>query len=451
MDNKEFCRKAKQNAIDTLKSYFVEGNMGKVLSYFSKNCASWIGWGRFEIYPDYNEVFNTFTSRTDEILPEEMTDIESKILFAAEGVCVVLVTATISAKPQTGIFTEEFGRFTFTFNCENGEPKIVQLHSSVPWKNLQPDEIYPLAEGSKAFLRHQQQLTAQNLPAFTAAHTPNGLKCCLAEKNYPAVYLNDALCRLAGYANSAEMLAATCGEIKNMIYSADLPKVKKVMASHCSSEPYNVNYRLLRKDGTAVWVLERGQFVATDDDVDYFICSIAPLLPQDKNFNYGTLVDYEEIEHAQIPMDLYFKAALDIFEKNNKQTATEKVLKLCCSIAQISGAFVKDIRQRGEYMPVIAKYFNSENDFAKVLKCTPQDIARRFNSHGVNQCNDTDLLPKEYKDKLDALNVKAYLSKTIRQNQVLTFVSLGAAHSWTESEKDLITQTARLLALILPQ
>ena len=31
---------------------------------------------------------------------------------------------------------------------------------------------------------------------------------------------------------------------------------------------------------------------------------------------------------------------------------------------------------------------------------------------------------------------------------VLTFVSLGMPHSWTESEKDLITQTARLLSLL---
>jgi len=61
-------------------------------------------------------------------------------------------------------------------------------------------------------------------------------------------------------------------------------------------------------------------------------------------------------------------------------------------------------------------------------------------------------LPKVYKDKLDELGVKAYLSKTImcggKAEYVLTFVSLGMPHSWTESEKDLITQTARLLSLL---
>ena len=36
------------------------------------------------------------------------------------------------------------------------------------------------------------------------------------------------------------------------------------MAAHCGEVSYTINYRLLRKDGTAIWVLERGQFTATD-------------------------------------------------------------------------------------------------------------------------------------------------------------------------------------------
>ena len=87
------------------------------------------------------------------------------------------------------------------------------------------------------------------------------------------------------------------------------------------------------------------------------------------------------------------------------------------------------------------------------MKCTPEDIVNRFNSQGLNQCSNTVLLPKVYKDKLDALDVKAYLSKTIRtggsDSYVLTFVSLGTPHNWTDSDKDFITQTARLLALLL--
>ena len=453
MKQSEFCKKAQQNAIAVLKAYFVESNMEKALSYFSKDCSSWIGWGENELYLNYPDVFNTFTRRTGDILRHTMDDTNSCVLFDGGNFCMVLVTATIKPAPQTGTYFKETGRFTFAFRAEEGEPKVVQLHSSAPWHKLQVGELYPQEEGSKAFFKLEQQLDGSNLPAFTAANTPNGLKCCLVDKDYPAVYINKALYKLAGYNSMTEMLTATHGEMKNMVYAADLPKLKKVMATHCGSEPYTINYRLLRKDGTAVWVLERGQFTPTDGDDDYFICTIAPLMQEQDSFNYGTLVNYDDIASAQIPMDLYFKAALDIIEQNDKQTAMEKLMKLCCSMAQISGAFIKDIRRSGEFMPVVAKYFNGSDEFTSLLKCTPEDIVNRFNSQGLNQCSNTVLLPNVYKDKLDALDVKAYLSKTIRtggsDSYVLTFVSLGTPHNWTDSDKDFITQTARLLALLL--
>lgn len=453
MKQSEFCKKAQQNAIAVLKAYFVESNMEKALSYFSKDCSSWIGWGENELYLNYPDVFNTFTRRTGDILRHTMDDTNSYVLFDSGNFCMVLVTATITPAPQTGTYFKETARFTFAFRAEDGEPKVVQLHSSAPWHKLQVGELYPQEEGSKAFFKLEQQLDGSNLPAFTAANTPNGLKCCLVDKDYPAVYINKALYKLAGYNSMTEMLTATHGEMKNMVYAADLPKLKKVMATHCGSEPYTINYRLLRKDGTAVWVLERGQFTPTDGDDDYFICTIAPLMQEQDSFNYGTLVNYDDIASAQIPMDLYFKAALDIIEQNDKQTAMEKLMKLCCSMAQISGAFIKDIRRSGEFMPVVAKYFNGSDEFTSLLKCTPEDIVNRFNSQGLNQCSNTVLLPKVYKDKLDMLDVKAYLSKTIRtggsDSYVLTFVSLGTPHNWTDSDKDFITQTARLLALLL--
>ncbi len=128
-------------------------------------------------------------------------------------------------------------------------------------------------------------------------------------------------------------------------------------------------------------------------------------------------------------------------------------MKLCCNIAQISGVFIKDISRSGENMPVLARHFNSGSSFVNTLNCTPEDIINRFNSNGINQCSNTALLPDKYKEKLDLLNVKAYLSKTIKANgctnHVLTFVVLDEPHSWSEYEKDLITQTARLLALLL--
>lgn len=453
----EFCRRAAANAEATLHAYFNEGKPEKSLAYFSRECSSWIGWGEAEIYPTYNDVFNTFTKRIDEIGSHLVSDMQSQIVYAGEGFCLIIVTCVITSAPQTGCCFSEHARFTFAMRDEGGEAKIVHLHSSAAWNQINTDELFPLEHGQKYFLEFEKQINASSLAAFIATSTPNGLKCCLAEKCYPAIFVNKALYTLAGYGSMAEMLATTRGEIKNMVYAADLARVTGAMAAHCGGGPYTINYRLLRADGSAVWVLERGIFEAGGDGSGYYICSIAPLLPEQNEFNYGALINYEEIKNSPIPMDLYFKTALELIETETPQTALEKILKLCCGMAQISGAFIKNISQSGEYMPVTAKYFNGSDEFVKLLKCTPEDIVNRFNTHGLNQCSDTALLPPEYKRKLDALNVKAYLSKTIgsanakNADFVLTFVRLGTPHLWTDSEKDLITQTARLTALVLKQ
>ena len=414
-----FSREAIKLAEQALITYFVDGSTEKVLQFFSNTCSSWIGWGKEEIYPTYNDVFNTFIRRVDDIPQNIIEDMHSQVLFESQDFCIVFVACSIKSQPQTGLLLNETARFTFVIRKENDGLKIVHLHFSAAWNELNPGEVYPVAKGSTEFYKNELQMEKPN----------------------------KALYKLAGYKSMTEMLIATGGDIKNMIYAADLPKVKRIMSAHCGEVPYTINYRLLRKDGTAIWVLERGQFTATDGPDDYFICSIAPLLPDQNEFNYGTLLDYSEIENAQIPMDLYFKTALKIIEQHDEKTAAVKLLKLCCSMAQISGAFIKDISRSGEYMPIVAKYFNGSDGFVNILKCTPEDIARRFNSHGLNQCGNTGILPKVYKDKLDELGVKAYLSKTImcggKAEYVLTFVSLGMPHSWTESEKDLITQTAR--------
>lgn len=447
-----FSREAIKLAEQALFTYFVDSSPEKVLQFFSNAGSSWIGWDKDEIYPTYNDVFNTFTRRVDDIPQHIIEDMYPQVLFANQNFCIVFITCTIKSQPQTGILLNEAARFTFVIRKENKELKIIHLHSSAAWNKLNPGEVYPVSKGSTEFYKNELQTEKPGTPSFIAANTPNGLKCCLAQKNYPAVYINKALYKLAGYKSMTEMLIATGGDIKNMVYAADLPKVKCIMAAHCGDVPYTINYRLLRKDGTAIWVLERGQFTEADGPDDYFICSIAPLLPDQSEFNYGTLLDYSKIENAQIPMDLYFKTALKIIEQHDKETAAVKLLKLCCSMAQISGAFIKDISRSGEYMPVTAKYFNGSDGFVNILKCTPEDIASRFNSHGLNQCSNTCILPKVYKDKLDELGVNAYLSKTIicsgKADYVLTFVSLGIPHRWTESEKDLITQTARFLALL---
>ena len=50
MRNASFVEQARQRTLDFFQAYFIENNMEKMLSYFSKH-SSFMGWGSKEIYP----------------------------------------------------------------------------------------------------------------------------------------------------------------------------------------------------------------------------------------------------------------------------------------------------------------------------------------------------------------------------------------------------------------
>ena len=108
-----FSREAIKLAEQALITYFVDGSTEKVLQFFSNTCSSWIGWGKEEIYPTYNDVFNTFIRRVDDIPQNIIEDMHSQVLFESQDFCIVFIACSIKSQPQTGILLNETVRFTF--------------------------------------------------------------------------------------------------------------------------------------------------------------------------------------------------------------------------------------------------------------------------------------------------------------------------------------------------
>lgn len=444
MTAQNFANQAQKLAISVLHAYFVEDDMEKVIAGFSHNCSSWIGWGKHEMYWNYDELYQTFASRTGEIY-NTMEDIDSCVLYQNDSICVVLVTCYIRSRVEMGYFMDEFGRFTFVIGKDNGEPKIFQLHSSNAWKDLAQNEVYPVVRATDSFRRFEQQLPSDGLAAAAAINTPNGLKCCRIEQNYPAIFINKAFYTMAGYEDMTDMLQHTNGALDKLVYSQDVPKVIQAMQSHMQGQPYTINYRLLRKDNTTLWVLERGQCVHLDDE-DYLICSISPLLPDQEEFNYGTLIDYETMDKYKIPVELFLKVALDIVSSEETQTALEKIMQLCTNVLQLSGILVEKLHD-----DKTATYHIGYCEDGRQHITKPLQVPYTFNSRGVNKCSDTCLLPTEYQHLSADYGIGSFVSKKIESNgrEYVATLYNQSPHSWSENELEIICQTGKLLTLLL--
>lgn len=455
MKNSDFKQQALKISREALYYYFVWHDNEKLLRLFSRVNSNWIGWAFNEIYLGYPSVYSTFVSRIDEIPKVELSGLQAQIVYEAEDLCVVFLTCHLATPPETGYLIEADGMYTFVVAKEEGEAKIVHLHSAAGWTQMQESEHFAAVRGRQRYRAYEQSLRGSDFIASLPANTPNGLKCCRIENNYPAFYINEALYGMAGYESMTEMLNATSGALSKMVYAPDLPKVEQALLNHCDGSVYAVNYRLLRKGQEPLWVLERGRCCSApspEDPDSCFICSITPLLLDDSELNYGTLLDRSLTSDPALPLESFLQAALELAGKTaDKLAAMQSILELSCSILHVSGAFISDT---GSGQPQILCHYQRADEIPLPQPASALPLNTRFNKHKVCQCSNIELLPPEECRRLKSLGVHAYISKIIphpgQEHCIMTFYQTGSSHVWTENEKELIHQTASIAALLLP-
>ena len=86
-----------------------------------------------------------------------------------------------------------------------------------------------------------------------------GLKGSLDDENYTFFFVSDALPRMLGYTYE-EFMEVSSGCAAGLVYPPDLPgALKKVEEDFSKGIQYSAKYRVRKKDGSLIWVLDSGQ------------------------------------------------------------------------------------------------------------------------------------------------------------------------------------------------
>ena len=134
---------------------------------------------------------------------------------------------------------------TIVYKLENTDMKIIHMHVSNPF-HIKNDIT----------LQHQQT-DIQNIFGHS---NMAGLYCCYKDKMHTYYYINDILAHMLGYLNKEEYLEAYHYHAFETIYHEDLVQTKKTIEQYLSyGDIYNVEYRMVKKDGSLIWVMEQGQ------------------------------------------------------------------------------------------------------------------------------------------------------------------------------------------------
>lgn len=146
---------------------------------------------------------------------------------------------------------------------DDGICRICGLHASVPSEQQADGKFFPVSLGENADGGMSPQSKEQAFELLKDS-LPGGLIGGFVEEGFPLYFVNDNLIRHLGYASYEEFVEDIGGLVENGMHPEDRDYVNRVVETSLScGDTYEVVYRMLKKDGSFIWVQDRGR-VTTD-------------------------------------------------------------------------------------------------------------------------------------------------------------------------------------------
>lgn len=142
---------------------------------------------------------------------------------------------------------------------------------------------------------------------------PGGIHECLADDNYTLVSMSDSFLNLFGYTSRLEIEEKYQNYYARMIHPDDLESVKKrIDRELLQGDIVELEYRAARKDGQALWILDKCRLVEKQDGTRVFYSILMDMTRQRQEKEELRL----SLERHQVIMD---QAADIIFEWDIKK------------------------------------------------------------------------------------------------------------------------------------
>lgn len=107
---------------------------------------------------------------------------------------------------------------------------------------------------------------------FLMDYTPGGVLGTYFEPGFPFCFANFKMLQLLGYENEAGFMEASQGSLINLIYEADRSDIEQTIRSQIyANGEYEVEYRLLHKEGNLIWINDKGKRFQTENHKDAII------------------------------------------------------------------------------------------------------------------------------------------------------------------------------------
>lgn len=265
---------------EIMLSFYYRRDIDRVLSYLDET-TSWIGPGEKEQKFSFSEIQEYFELGKDKIPCCNVLDFNLQTESLSEDSCVTFGSATIRTSKQSHMVIEVNQRLSFVFRLINGKIKAVHMHLSNPYQEMKNEEFFPSKIGAQSY-EYLKRLLQEKTEVIDmiASNINGGLKGSNDDDTYSYFYVNEGLPRMLGYTYE-EFMEKTGGTAVGAVYPPDL-KMALEDCNRCFENGlvYSTEYRMEKKDGSLIWVLDTGRKAKDGEGVtkiNSIITDITPL------------------------------------------------------------------------------------------------------------------------------------------------------------------------------
>ena len=247
-----------------LDAYLIQRDLRTTMAFLTDDAVV-IGMGVSEVAVNKDEI-RTKMLRVFERIPAahryEIVDYREKMYGSRlyEAYSGILIFAPDEKGREMSFWT----RITMAVEKREDEWKIVSFHMSLPADQEENQGMSPLRYGRQS-VGKLDPVSSRKLMEIMLSMLPGGIAGCYLEEGLPFYIVNDTMLDYLGYTYE-EFVEATGECLQKIVAPEDWERVEKTIFEGLREKgEYDVRYRVIRKDGTRLWVDDKGHGIVTED------------------------------------------------------------------------------------------------------------------------------------------------------------------------------------------
>lgn len=286
--------------------YFEKRDLG-TLSHYMEERTSWIGTGEGEVSRNLTEAKSALSGDLSEY-SDGFTVMDTNLELISLSDTIGIVYGTLNAIPLDKTLSDENMRLSIVLEQTKNGLKLVHMHFSHA-DSAQEQGTYFVKQAMRAdnqSLRQELNIREHQLINLTK-NIPGGAHQCAIDPNMTLLSMSDSFLSMFGYTRK-EIQEIFDDKFINMVYPNDRGEMLKNTYEQIEkSSDFELEYRVLRKTGQPIWVLDKGRFFDDGNGSPCFYCLLIDITERKRQQEELRL----SLERHQVIMD---QAADIIFE-----------------------------------------------------------------------------------------------------------------------------------------